>query len=156
MPILYNFHILVVTFYTILGLTYWSSAQCQFLFVACFCFVENPYQMESKRDKNLLRFFWNICDFLEKESTRDNARGVHEEVGAPLSPQESQYPDKNHVWIWAQSELQIFGNLRNGERVESGSAKTKGNREREIQSRGDSHPSATMEAMDQRVNPSPT
>ena len=38
--------------YYFLGLTYWSSAQCQFLFVACFCFVENPYQTESKWNKN--------------------------------------------------------------------------------------------------------
>ena len=33
--------------------------------------------------------------------------------------QESQYPDRNHVKISAQSELCIFGNLRNSERAES-------------------------------------
>ena len=88
------------------------------------------------------------------ESTRDDARGAHEgegrppggrarpgplwplhkAVGALLSLQESQYPDKNRVKISAQSELWIFGNLRNGERAESGSAETEGT-EREIQSR---------------------
>ena len=98
-----------------------------------FCFAENPYQTESKRDKNSRRFFWNICDFWEEESMRDDARGGHEaggarpgpswppckEVGALLSPQENQYPDRNHVKISAQSELRISGNIRNGERAES-------------------------------------
>ena len=41
-----------------------------------FCFAEYPYQTESKRDKNWRRFFWNICDFWEEESTRDDARGT--------------------------------------------------------------------------------
>ena len=36
--------------YDLFGLTYLSSAQCQFLFVACFCITENPYQMKSKCD----------------------------------------------------------------------------------------------------------
>ena len=40
-------------------------------------------------------------------------------VGALLSLQESQYPDKNRVKISAQSELGISGNIRNGERVVS-------------------------------------
>ena len=40
-------------------------------------------------------------------------------VGALLSPQESQYPDRNRVKISAQSELRITGNIRNGERPES-------------------------------------
>ena len=50
-------------------------------------------------------------------------------VGALLSPQESQYPDKNHVQNSAQSELRISGNLRNGERAESENAKTERDRE---------------------------
>ena len=59
-------------------------------------------------------------------------------VGALLSQQESQYPDKNRVQISAQSEseLRISGNLRNGERAESGSAETEGNRERDPISEG--------------------
>ena len=72
-------------------------------------------------------------------------------VGALLLPQERQYPDKNRVQISAQSELWISGNLRNGERAESESAET----EREIQSQRGPRPSASMEAMDQRGNPSP-
>ena len=83
-------------------------------------------------------FFWNICEFWEVESTRDDARGVHKGVGrapggrarpgpswplrkavcALLSPQESQYPDKNRVKISAQLELRISGNIRKGERAE--------------------------------------
>ena len=29
-------------------------------------------------------FFWNICEFWEVESTRDNARGAHEGEGCAL------------------------------------------------------------------------
>ena len=43
-------------------------------------------------------------------------------VGALLSPQESQYSDKNRVQISIQSELRISGNIRNGEREESENA----------------------------------
>ena len=50
-------------------------------------------------------------------------------VGSLLRLQESQYPDRNHVKISAQSELRISENIRNGERPETGSAKTEGNRE---------------------------
>ena len=57
-------------------------------------------------------------------------------VGALISPQERQYLDKNCVQISAQSELRIFGNSRNGERAESGSAETEGNRERDPISEG--------------------
>ena len=57
--------------------------------------------------------------------------------------------------ISAQSELRISGNLRNGEREESESAETEANREREIQSRRGSRPSAAMEAIDPRGNPCP-
>ena len=30
-------------------------------------------------------FFWNICDFWEVKSTRDDARGAHEAGGALLT-----------------------------------------------------------------------
>ena len=83
------------------------------------------------------------------ESTRDDSRGAHEgegrapggqahpgsswplckAVGALLSLQESQYPDKNHVQSTAQSELWISGNLRNGERVEPENAEIERDRE---------------------------
>ena len=50
--------------YDLFGLTYLSSAQCQFMFVACFCFAENPYQTKSKRDKNLQRIILEYMWFL--------------------------------------------------------------------------------------------
>ena len=148
-----------------------SASSC---LMHAFCFAENPYQTESKWDKNLRRFSWNICEFWEVESTRDDARGAHEgeggapggracpgpswpllkAVGALLLPQESQYPDKNRLQISAQSELRISGNLRNSERAQSGTQKQK-ETERQIQSRRGSRSSAAMEAMDQGVNPSP-
>ena len=61
---------------------------------------------------------------------------LYKEVGALVSPQESQYPDKNRVQISAQSEFQISGNLRNGERPETKSTRTEGNRERDSISEG--------------------
>ena len=39
--------------------------------------------MESKHNETFWRFFWNICDFWEEESTRYDARGGHEAGGAP-------------------------------------------------------------------------
>jgi len=78
----------------------------------------------------------------------------HKAVGALLSLQESQYPDRNRVKISAQSELRISGNIRNGERPESGTQKQRETK-RQIQSRRGTRPSAAMEAIDQRGNPSP-
>ena len=52
MPILYKFYILLATFIWFIGLTYWSSAQCQFLFFACFLYrgksISNEVQMSWK------------------------------------------------------------------------------------------------------------
>ena len=138
---IYTFWQLFILF---LGLTYWSSAQCQFLSVACFCFAETQYQTESKRDKTNGELFWNICDFWEVKSTRDGARGGQEiggcprEAGAPwnlLPPpirrltlffcrKKSNFIRK----IWAkdspQSELRISRYKRNGEGEESQNAET--------------------------------
>ena len=41
--------------------------------------------MESKRDKNDGEYFWNIYEFWEEESTRDDAQGAHKAGGAPLT-----------------------------------------------------------------------
>ena len=67
--------------YYFLGLTYWSSASVSSCLLHVFGFAENPYETQSKRGKNLWRFFWNICHFWEKESTRDEARGAHKDGG---------------------------------------------------------------------------
>ena len=88
--------------------------------------------------------FWNICDFWEEESTRDDARGGHETGGTLQGGRRALDPRGHPVsWlmlffclkkanfmrkIWAkdspQSELRISGYIRNGEGVESEKAKT--------------------------------
>ena len=60
-------------------------------------------------------------------------------VGALLSSQESQYPDKNRVQISAQSDLRISENIRNGERAELGNTETERDRETDPISEGLSH-----------------
>ena len=138
-----HFHILFGNFlYYFLGLTYWSSAHCQFLFVACFLFSRNPISNGVQTKKNGRRFFWNIYDFLEVKSTRNGIRGGHEVGGAPYPPRRAPDPRGPPVrrlmlsfWrkktnfmrkIWAkdspQSELRISGYKGNGEGVESGNA----------------------------------
>ena len=107
-----------------------------------FCFAENPYQIESKRDKNRRRFFWNICDFWEEESTRYDARGGHEAGGTPQGIRRAWHPRGPPVRrltlffcykkanfmrkIWAkdspQSELKISRYKANDEGVESENA----------------------------------
>ena len=78
MPIFYNFYILLATIYMIF-LDYYidpvpSACSC---LLHVFCFIENPYQTESKRDKNLQTLFWNICELLEVESMQGSAWGAH-------------------------------------------------------------------------------
>ena len=82
--LLYNFGKFL---YYFLGLTYWSSAQCQFLSVACFFVSQKP---NIKRSPNGIKtdgdLFWNIYDFWEVESSRDGARGGHEVGGRAPDP----------------------------------------------------------------------
>ena len=85
MPILYNFHILLATFYTIFGTNILIQCLvpvpvcCMFFFVSQNTHIErSPNRIKTDGD-----FFWNICDFWEEESTRDDARGGHEAGGAP-------------------------------------------------------------------------
>ena len=176
MPILFNFHRFLATFYTIFGTN--ILIQCPVLVpICCMFFVsqKTPYQTESKQNKNGRMFFLNIYEFWEEESMRDDAprgprgRGcapgcqarpgpswpLRKALGALLSPQESQYPDRNRVQRTTQSELRISGNIKNGERAESGTQKQR-ETERQIESRRGSRPSHAMETMDQRGNPSPT
>ena len=172
MLILYNFHILLATFYTIFGTN--ILIQCPVpVHVCCMFFVSQKTHI--KRSPNGIKMdgelFWNICDFWEVKSTRDGARGGHE-IGAHTH---LKWAHPGPSWalvrrlllffgrkkanfrrkIWAkvsiQSELRISGYIRNGERAESGNAET----ERQIQSRRGSRPSTAMESMDQRGNPPP-
>ena len=145
MPILFNFHILLATFYTIFGTN--ILIQCPVLIPVC-CMFFVSQKIHIKRSPNGIKtdgdFFWNIYDFWEEESTRDDARGAHEVGGAPqggkhaldsLGPlvrwltlffcrKKANFMRK----IWAkdspQSELWISGYLRNGEGVESRNAET--------------------------------
>ena len=79
MPIFYNFHLLLATFYTIFGTN--ILIQCPVpVPVCCMFFVSQKPNI--KRSPNGIKtdgeLFWNICDFWEVKSTRDGARGGHE------------------------------------------------------------------------------
>ena len=169
MQILFNFHILLETFYTIFGTN--ILIQCPVPVPVC-CMFYVSQKPHIKRSSNGIKmdgeYFWNICDFWEEESTRDGARRGHEVAGR--APDTRGHPvrrltlffchTKANFWskIWAkvstQSELRISGYKRNGERAESGAQKQRETK-RQIQSRRGSCPSHAMETMDQRGNPSP-
>ena len=82
MPIFYNFHILLATFYTIFGTN--ILIQCPVLVPVC-CMFFVSQNIHIKRSPNEIKtdgyFFWNIYDFWEEESTRDDARVAHEVGG---------------------------------------------------------------------------
>ena len=135
------------------------------------CFAETQYQTEPKQDKNGRRI---ILEYLGFSGGRINTKwclrwpGDRGRAHPPGHAWHSRGPPVRRLTlffyrkkanfmrkIWAkdspQSELWISGYKRNGEGAESENAET----EREIQSRRGSRPSATMEAKDQRGNPSP-
>ena len=145
MPILFNFHILLETFYTI----FWTNIliQCPVpVPVCCMFFVSQKPNI--KRSPNGIKtdgyFFWNIYDFWEVKSTRNGVRGGHE-VGVralpPRRPPDPRGPPVRRLillfWrkkdnfmtkIWAkyspQSELRISRYKGNGEGVECENAET--------------------------------
>ena len=84
MPIFYNFHILLATFYTIFVTN--ILIQCLVPVPVCYMFYVSQ-KPNIKRSPNGIKtdgeLFWNICDFWEVKSTRDGARGAHEMGGAP-------------------------------------------------------------------------
>ena len=84
MPILFNFHILLATFYTIFGTN--ILIQCPVPVPVC-CMFYVSQKPNIKRSPNGIKtdgeLFWNICDFWEVKSTRDGARGGQEIGGAP-------------------------------------------------------------------------
>ena len=85
MPIFYNFHILLATFYTIFGTN--ILIQCPVpVPVYCMFFVSQKPNIKQipngiKMDGELV---WNIWDFSKEESMRNGVRGGHETGGAPL------------------------------------------------------------------------
>ena len=133
------------------------------------CFTENPYQTESKRDKNGRRIF---LEYLENMGRRINARRcprwprgrgrAPDPRGPPVRwlllffcRKKANFRKKKIMAkVSIQSELRISGYKRNGERAESRAQKQR-ETERQIQSRRGSRPSHAMEAKDQRGNPSP-
>ena len=86
MPILFNFHILLATFYTIFGTN--ILIQCLVPVPVCSmfsCFAENPYETESKRDKTDGDYFWNICEIWEENQRETVPEGAMRHGGAPLT-----------------------------------------------------------------------
>ena len=98
MPIFYNFHILLATFYTIFGTNILIHCPVP-VPVCCMFFVSQKIHI--KRSPNGIKtdvdFFWNICDFWEVKSTRDDARGAHEAGGAPQGGGGAPDPRGHHV-----------------------------------------------------------
>ena len=84
MPILFNFHILLASFYTIFGTN--ILIQCPVPVPIC-CMFYVSQKRHIKRNPNGIKtdgeYFWNIWRIWEEESTRDGARGGHEAGGAP-------------------------------------------------------------------------
>ena len=121
--------------------------------VCCMFYVSQKTNIKQSpnRIKTDGELFWNICDLGEEESMRDGAQGGHEAGGTPQGGRRALDPRWHPIRqltlffcskkanfmrkIWAkdspQSELWIFGNLRNSERSKSGSPETEGHRERE-------------------------
>ena len=145
MPILFNFHILLATFYIIFVTN--ILIQCPVpVPVSCMFYVSQKPNI--KRSPNGIKtdgaYFWNIYDFWEVKSTRDGARGCQEAGGASVHTGRAPDPcgplvrrltpffgrKKANFWknIWAkisiQSELQNSGYKRNGARAESENAET--------------------------------
>ena len=82
MPILYNFHIFLATFYMI----YWTNLliQCAVpVLVCCTFFVSQKIHIE--RSPNVIKLyeelFWNIYDFWEVEWTQTGAHSDHNPPG---------------------------------------------------------------------------
>ena len=145
MPILFNFHILLATFYTIFGTN--ILIQCPVPVPVC-CMFYVSQKPSIKRNPNGIKtdgeLFWNIWDFSEEESTRNGARGGQETGGAPTPPGHAWHSHGPPVMqlmpfffckkanfmrkIWAkdspQSELRISGYKGNGEGAESENAET--------------------------------
>ena len=84
MRILFNFHILLATFYTIFGTN--ILIQCPVpVPVYCMFFVSQKPNIKQSPNgiKTDIELFWNIYDFWEVKSRRDGARGGQEIGGTP-------------------------------------------------------------------------
>ena len=173
MPILFNFHILLATFYTIFGTN--ILIQCPVSVPVCCIFLVSQ-NIHIKRSPNGIKtdgaYFWKIWK-IRKENQCEPVPEVVTRQGAPpirarpypreptvrrltlfFCRKKANIRKKITTKVSGQSELRISGNIRNGERAESGTQKQR-ETERQIQSQRGSHPSHAMGAKDQRGNPSP-
>ena len=150
MPILYNFHILLASFYTI----FWDyhidpvpSASSYLLHVLCF--AKTPYQTESKRDKNGRRIFLEYLENMgRKIHARRFSRGARGRGRAPppgrafdpcgalvtrlllfFCRKKANFQEKILVKVSVQSELRMSIYIRNSERAARESAETERDRE---------------------------
>ena len=121
MPIFYNFHILLATFYIIFGTNILIKCLVP---VPVFCLFFVSQNIQIKWSPNAVKIygdlFWNICDFWEKESTWDDARGAHKLEGCSPYPGRAQqacgYPvrrlgpffcrKKDNIWKKIPSKFQ--------------------------------------------------
>ena len=87
MPISYNFHILLATFYMIFGTN--LLIQCP-VPIPVFFPVFDSQKIHIKRSPNTIKsygeLFWNICDFWELESTQTGAHAAHHPPGRAWQP----------------------------------------------------------------------
>ena len=137
MPIFYNFHILLATFYTIFGTN--ILFQCPVPVPVC-CMFYVSQKTNIKQNPNGIKMdgelFWNICVSWEVESTQNSVRGGHEtgghtwhSLGPPVRRLRLYFCHKKanftrKIWVKysPQSELRISRYKGNGEGVESGNA----------------------------------
>ena len=169
MPIFYNFHILLATFYIIFGTK--ILIQCPVSVAIC-CMFYVSHKIHTKRSPNGIKtdgeYFWNICEIWEEESTRDGARGGHEAGGRAPDPhgppvrQLMPFFGRRKANFWEKSRRRFQSNRSYGspyiyETVKGQQRRTQKQREteRQIQSRRGSRPSHAMGAKDQKGNPSP-
>ena len=84
MPIFFNFHILLATFYTIFGTNILISTQCQFLFVACFRFRRNPISNRVQTGENRTENYFGIFVIFGRKNQRQTVSEVAtRQGGAP-------------------------------------------------------------------------
>src|SRR3954463_1760677 len=113
MTILYNFHILLATSYTIFGTN--VLIQCPVpVPVCCMFFVSQ--KTHNKRSPNGIKtdedLFWNIYEFWEVESSRDDARGGHEVGGTPQGVRRAPDPHGHTVRMFVPFFRRNKANIR--------------------------------------------
>ena len=93
MLISYNFHILLVTFYTVFRTNILFKCPVPIPVCCMFYVSQKPHIKQSPSGiKTDREYFWNIWEIWEEESTRDGARGGHKAGGAPAPPGRAPSP----------------------------------------------------------------